>query len=258
MMAVQQRIDVMDNLLNLYRIDSQVRGLRSRLDTASRYLKTQQRLYDEIHQRIEELRTRKRQLQAKAGNFEGEIAVFDQRLEKFRGDLNTAANNKQYTAVLSELNTVKAQRGHVEDQMLQQMQQIETLDADLAKLQEQDAERTKVRDIAQAQFNERQNEVGARLAELEGERDAAAKLVPPGELAMFDSLADAYEGEALAKIEEIDRRNREYACGACNMHLPFEQVSLVLNSQSSMVRCTACGRILFMHEEVRGSFAAKK
>jgi uncharacterized protein len=253
-MAVQQqRMSVMESLLNLYRIDAQVRGLRSRLDSATRYFNAQQHQHDELAQRAEELRARKRQLQAKVANLEGEIAVIDQRLEKYRGDLNSASNTKQHTAVLTELNTVKLQRTQVEDGMLRQMQQIETIEADVAAVQAQCDERCKVRDIAKTQLDARQSEVGQRLSELEAERAVAADQVSAHELGLFNKLADAYEGEAMATIEEIDRRNREYACGSCNMHLPFEQVSLLVGGVSALVTCTACGRILYLHEETRGT-----
>jgi predicted nucleic acid-binding Zn-ribbon protein len=250
-------MSLMDNLLKLYRVDSQVRGLRSRLGSASRYLEVQTRQLSEVTERLEELQTRKRHVQAKIANLETEAAGLDEQLEKFRGDLNASVTNKQYTAVLAELNTVKEARGRIDDSILEEMEQIEQIDAQLAEVAEQQAERAKVRDVADAQLRQRQEDVGERLAELETEREEAAAEVPGNVLAVFQEIADAHEGEALAPVEEIDRRHREYACGECNMHMPFEQVALLMGTGGEIVRCTACGRILYMQEEVRGALAPK-
>ena len=70
-------------------------------------------------------------------------------------------------------------------------------------------------------------------------------------------MADAYDGEALGQIEEIDRRHREYACGSCNMHLPFETVASLLGGGDTVGRCAACGRILYLADETRGALAKK-
>ncbi len=246
-----------NSLLNLYRVDAQVRALRRRLDSAQHYLQTQTKLFKTVNQQLEELQTRKRHLQATIGNFEGEIASIDERIEKLRGELNSAVTNKQYAAVLNELNTVKATRSELEDRILQEMERIEQLDEQFEVLQKQRGERDKVRDVAAGELKQREAEIGQRLAELSDERDAAAAEVPAAELAIFDEMADAYDGEAMAPIEEIDRRHREYACGACHMHVPFEQISVLVGGGDALVRCTACNRILYLQEETRGSLVKK-
>lgn len=248
---------LVDSLLNLFRVDGQVRALRSRLDSAERYLAAQNRQLNDLLQQQQELETRRKHVQASIGNQEVELQGIDQRIERLRADLNSAVTNKQYSALLTELNTIKASRAAVEDRMLQDMEQIEQLQAQKADLDAQIAERTKVCDLAQAQLDERRADVGQRLAELEAEREKAAAVIPSDMLAVFDDLADTYEGEAMSPVEEIDRRHREYACGACHMHLPFEQVSLLTSRSDTLIRCPSCSRILYMQEEMRGSLVKK-
>jgi predicted nucleic acid-binding Zn-ribbon protein len=250
-------MNLMENLTKLFQVDKQVRGLRSRLESAQRYRDAQQRHLDEIDLRGEELQTRTRHVKAKIANLETEGASLDEQLEKFRGDLNSAATNKQYTAVLTELNTVKEARSKIDDSILAEMDQLEEIDAQLAEVAAQREERAKVLAVAAAQLQEREDEVGSRLEELEAERATAAAAVPDADLEIFEEMSDIHDGDAMAPVEEIDRRNREYACGECNMHMPFEQVSTLMAPTTTLVRCTACGRILYLHEETRGALAPK-
>jgi predicted nucleic acid-binding Zn-ribbon protein len=248
---------VVESLLNLYRVDVQVRGLRSRLTTAERHLSAQTKQLNDLQQQRQELQTRRRHLQATIANLEVETKAIDERLEKLRNELNSASTNKQYSALLAELNTVKAQRTGVEDRTLQDLEQLDKIEEQLKALEAQITEKTKLRDHAQAQLDERRHDVGHRLSELETERQAAAAVIPVQTLSIFEHLAEDYEGEAMAPLEEVDRRHREYACGACNMHVPFEQVAMLTSKTDALVRCPSCIRILYMQEEMRGTLAKK-
>ena len=119
------------------------------------------------------------------------------------------------------------------------------------------AEREKIRASAETELLRRHEEVGDRLAELEAEREVAAAEVPAAERRIFDEMADAYSGEAMAAVHEISRRSREYACGECNMCLPFETVAALMGATNSLVRCHACGRILFLQDDTRGALAKR-
>jgi len=248
---------VVESLLNLYRVDSQVRGLRSRLAQAERYLAGQEKQLADLARQHQELLSRRKQHQAAVANCELEIKGFDQRLEKLRNELNSAATTKQHQAILTEMNSVKAKRGEVEDRMLADMEGIEKLAEQFQAIESQITERTKMRDRAKADLQERHNDVGARLAELETERTQAAALVPDKVLVVFEKLADDFEGEAMSQIEEIDRRNREYACGMCNMSLPFEQVSQVTTKADTVIRCPSCTRILYVQESTKAALVKK-
>ncbi len=245
------------NLVALFLVEGQVRGLRSRLDSAERYLANQNRLLAELEQHGAELETRKRQVQARIAILDLETASLDERLEKLRTELNSASTNKQYTALLTELNKAKLDRTELENRTLEQMEALEQTGADLKKVQGESAERRKVKERAAAELKARHDEVGERLAELEAERRIAAQAIPAKELKIFNEVADAHDGEAMAPIEEIDRRRREYACGSCNLHLPFETLASLLGTADVVVRCTACGRILYLQDETRGALAKK-
>ena len=138
--------------------------------------------------------------------------------------------------------------------MLVDMEQIESIQKQLEALEPQVAEKTKLRDMAKAQLEERRNDVGQRLSELEAERERAAAVVPADALGVFEEVADHFEGESMAPIEQLGKR--EYGCGACNMSIPLE-TSLIATRGDSIIRCQSCGRILFMQEELRGSMAKK-
>lgn len=244
---------LMESLLKLHLVDANLRGLRSRLDSSERYLAQQERALAAIDERHQELTTRRMQLQARIANLENEAGQLDERIEKFRADLNSASNAKQYQAVLSEVETVKSRRREIDELTLGEMESLETLQQQLAELENDREERVKVRDVARTSRDERAAEVGDRLHELEQERTQAAALVPDTALGVFEHVADLHEGEAMAPVEEISRRHREYACGECHMHLPFEAVSTLVGVVEQVVQCPSCRRILYVKDEVKGA-----
>ncbi|MHC4710691.1 MAG: phosphatidate cytidylyltransferase, partial [Planctomycetota bacterium] len=167
----EPRMSLTENLVNLFQIDAQVRGLRRRLDSAERYLAIQTRYVEDLEVQRRELEARHLQLQAKIGNLEGEMAALDERLEKLRNELNAATTNKQYSAVLTELNTAKNARSELEDQVLAEMELVEENTQQRETLKQEIAEREKVKALAAQQLQQRHDEVGQRLAELEADRE---------------------------------------------------------------------------------------
>jgi len=242
---------LIDNLLTLYNVDRQVRSLRSQVESAQIYLNVQKKQMDEI--RVEQAENEQQQMQRKANiaNTETETGSIDTRIDHLRDELKQAVNDKQYSALLAEVNTLKERRSAFEDELLGEMSALEELEAAAAEINEREQEREKVMKVAEKELKTRESEIADQLAELETERDAAAVVIPEDVLADFDEIADDYEGESMAAIEIIDQKRREYSCTSCSLHLPLETVSVLMGNKDTIVKCGQCDRILYLEEASR-------
>jgi predicted nucleic acid-binding Zn-ribbon protein len=242
---------LLDNLLTLHRVDSQVRALRSRVTSAETYFRAQEKQLAVLAKQRAELETQLKQLQASVHGLEVEQASATARVDKLRAELNNSTNDKQYKVILNEMKSLETQKDEVVKRAVEEMQRAEETKKRLELHEATTAERHKIRDVAKNQLDECLKDVGERVAELEAERARAADLVPDRERKLFNKVADETEGEAMAEITVLSMRHREFACGACNIEVPFETYARLASNSNEAVQCRACTRILFLADANR-------
>jgi predicted nucleic acid-binding Zn-ribbon protein len=242
---------LLDNLLTLHRVDTQVRALRGRLDSAKNLLEQQERTLGVLARQRTDLETQEKQLRASAHALEVEQKAAVERVEKLRGELNLSTNDKQYKAILNELKVLEAQRDDLVKRELEEVGRADEtrkrLETHLATI----AERVKVRDHAKGKLDEVERDIGERLAELERERGKASDALPERERMNFDRISDLTGGESMAEVTIVDLRHREFACGECNMEVPFETYAKLASTSEVLIQCKSCARILHLAEANR-------
>lgn len=250
-MSLQQQIK------DLHLLDAQVRGLSGRLNAATRRRDAQANKLEQLQTQHRELEEQLKHCQAAATAAEKQVAEVDARIDEHREQMNTVTSNKQYSALLVEVNTLKDQKSKLEEQALAEMTGVEECRNSLGELDQQIAEQQKLVASADAEVEAARSEVGDRLDDVKKQRDDAANELPDDVLRDFERLADAYEGEAVVEIEEQDRRRMEYTCGGCFMSLPFETVNKLLTRTDEIVHCTNCNRILYAGSELKEALTPK-
>ncbi len=250
---------VTGKLVRVYQVDKQIRGLKSRLRAAERFLGEQTRLLGELEAKKGALEGQLRQLTASASNEEGEAARVNGRIDELRERMNNARTNKEYKALLTEVNTLKEERVRHEDGAIERLEKIEALRKQLSEIDAQHAERVRMKDVAESERQERESEIQERLTKLEQERTEVVSEVPGAALQTYEELVEQREDEAMAPIEIADRKRHEFTCGSCMMSLPVESMSALL-SHGSLTRCVSCGCILYLEENTREAMtpASKK
>jgi predicted nucleic acid-binding Zn-ribbon protein len=244
-------------LYQLFLVDQTLRGLRERLDGAERRLKAQQTKRSRLGQQHSELNDQLKRVQAVASEYELEAASVDERINKLREQMNSAKNNKEYSAFLVEVNTLKADKGKIEETALEEMTKVDTLRGQMAAINADIEKQDQLLELSKKEVTEAHDEISEQLEKLKVERATAVADLPAEAVAEFERLADINDGEAMARIVEEDRRRMEYTCGGCYMGLPVERVSALMRNANVLSYCPSCGRILFLDTELREAFAIK-
>ncbi|HTG31966.1 MAG TPA: C4-type zinc ribbon domain-containing protein [Thermoanaerobaculia bacterium] len=182
-----------------------------------------------------------------------EAAVQDaqEKLKKYQQQINKVSTQREYGAILQEIDTVKGQITTSEEAAFSALDQHEKADKELAALRES--------------FRATEERYAEEMARWEGEKPGVARQVEAlkgrvadlkkglsrGLVAQFERILDRYPGGATAPVRPIERpglKQREWHCSACNYRVR-PQVVVEIRNGDTLVQCDSCKRILFFPEE---------
>ncbi|MDP1662975.1 MAG: hypothetical protein Q8L55_13750, partial [Phycisphaerales bacterium] len=155
---------------------------------------------------------------------------------------------KEYSAFLSELNSLKEKKDEIEKHELEEMSKVEELQKKNDERAVARAERTAIVDHARKDRDAKAAEIKDRVDELTKQRDALSKEIPVEAMKMLADALSLHGDEAMSPVEVVDRRNHEWSCGNCQMTLPVETVNAI--SMHKLTRCISCKCVLFTEEDV--------
>ena len=181
---------------------------------------------------------------------ENESNSIDERITKLRDRMNNAQTSKEHSALLTEINTLKADKEQIDTRAIESLDKLEELRAQVKTIETDQTERRKMRDVAVKDRDEKKSEIAGRLTELETERETVMQVVPTSALGIYDDRLALGVEDVMAPVEEQSRRNLEYTCGSCFTHLPIEQVSVLLK-RGDVTRCPTCEAILYIETGLR-------
>lgn len=236
-------------LLRVYRVDQQIRGLRSRLNAAQRFLDLQEKQLEEHSAKKAAIESQVRQMQATVANLEGEANDLQSRIDTLREQMNTSKTNKEYQALLLQVNTHKVDKGKLDEEALALMNKIEELTSQVAAIDAEMGQRKGVRSVAANERDQRSDEIKDRLSELEKQRQTIASQVPAEAMSLYNERVRKFgddEDGVMAAIELHDARRLEFTCRSCQTHLPVQTLNALL--QGSITRCASCQVILYIED----------
>jgi len=158
--------------------------------------------------------------------------------QKFEGQLYQVKTNKEYSAVLAEIEEVKQQKSKIEEEILTLMERQERLAGEIKDAEGGLKAAESEGAVAEKQLRERLAAVEAELGGVKGERASVARGLPANVLTDYDRLLRARSGLAIVPVLKPN------LCGACRMTVTPQRLQ-ELRAQNALLACESCGRYLY-------------
>ncbi|HEV57658.1 MAG TPA: hypothetical protein ENN87_09220 [Phycisphaerales bacterium] len=236
---------VLQGLIRLQSVENRLRAVKGKLARCRRRILFQENQVRTLQSELEAKQEEIKLTRVQADRLELELKDRDGKVARLRAALNVAKSNKEYSAILSELNTAKADNSKVESQILDLMKNIETDEAECKDIQARIAEQKQRLEEVRREGEVQAKEYERQIEQIQVEWDEAARHVPADALQIFKRVADTYDGEALATVEQANESVEAYSCGGCYMGLTAETVNQLM-TKDEIIRCGSCTRILVL------------
>jgi predicted nucleic acid-binding Zn-ribbon protein len=183
------------------------------------------------------------ELQKNRRKLEGDLQAVEARIGKYQGQLMEVKTNKEYTAMLHEIEAVKEERGGIETRILQSMDAAETVEASIRQKEAALAgEQQRVAGGLVLLKGEEQ-EASSRKESLEGDRARVEADLPPDLVSEFTRVSRGRGGVAVTRV--IDG-----LCQGCSVRIQPRVVQQIRRNEG-ILRCDSCKRFLYYIEEKR-------
>ena len=238
----------LSQLIELQELDLEIQRISERL---SRIPEERDRTENEFKQHAAEfldLKSKHERTLEDRKQLEAELASTQQNQEKFERDKTRVQNEKEYTAVLREIDTARKHVGALETDILKRMEELERLEAELgARAPDVERMRSDV-DVNLTALDKEREEASRQLAKFGERRKNLAGQMPRRLFSTYDRMSRLGRGQALAEI------SRSGICVACRVRVRPKVFSDVRKGDQ-LVTCENCGRILYYRSEISSQSA---
>ena len=234
--------DQIKKLIDLQKIDGEIYECKVAMEEKPKEIEILKSEFEAKKAHLNELEGKLKEIQLKRKESELELQGKEGQIAKANADLNALKTNKEYTAKISEIESMKADRSRVEEKILISYDEADQITEDINKEKELVATEEKY-------FNEKKQEVQGeikvledRVAVLDGQRKQIAPNIEPDLLNRYERVLHRKQGLAIAPVVGSN-------CGGCYMNVTHQQINEIKMGEE-LVSCESCNRILYLEDNL--------
>lgn len=237
-------------LLGLHKTNAHWHRLKDKARGAGAAIRAKERQVAEFKTRRQELTRQRMSAQSATDNLELEIKSLQEKIAKFRGQLNEASTNKEYQALQNEIKFTALEKGRLEDQELAEMDKVEKRAVEIEEAEKAIVQAEKeLADLTSVSAGEMEI-LEAEIRTAQRDRTNMARELPAEVLEQFERVAAKHEADAMCPllIDGQGTNHTNFSCGGCFMQLTENNYVRLLGNTDDLLACPTCTRILYLEE----------
>ena len=231
----------MSALIQLQAVDSQIYSLDDEKRAKPQEIEALKSSFEAKKQSLAALEKISLDLQKDKKDKELELASKEDVGKKFQVQLYQLKTNKEYNAMLAQIQDAKADASVVEDKILEVMDKLDKSKKDIEEEKKRLAEEEQVCNAELKKIQDRIKEIDERLAQFEGQRKQIVPDIEKNILSQYERILQSRDGLAIVSV-------KNNSCMGCNMFVPAQVINLI-QMYERIITCEVCNRILFIDDD---------
>lgn len=229
-------------LIQLQEVDTVLRSLVARKDQLPKVLAELEQRRVANQKNLDTVKEALQTAQKNKRDRDQDLETGVQKAERLKARTSEIKNNKEYQALLKEIETIEQENKAIEDEILRLMEKIDAAAAAITTAEQTTREADAAIAAEQKEHEAAAAKIAAELAGVEQEKQRMAQQVEPSVFAKYQRLIATKAGTAIAEA-------RGESCSGCFMSIP-PQVFVNVKKNESIISCPQCNRILYYKEAI--------
>jgi uncharacterized protein len=200
------------------------------LDQNSRKLK------NDVEEKGEELKGIKLSIR----EAESKTVLLDETEQKYKQQLMTVKTNREYSALLTEIESVKRQKEELDENAIKSMERIEAVQAEIQGVKSELKEFQNQSKDQREELQSRINDLQEKMAVEKQKRENLTIRIDKATIKLYERIMKSRKNLAVVAL-------RNGSCGGCFAEVPLQKVADIRKGDR-LLTCDYCGRILYFEE----------
>lgn len=229
-------IENLKTLWELQKVDSELSGLKAKTENIPQQIAQITEELKTKEQEIEAKKAKEKDLSSKRKRLDQDIDASKDKVGKYKSQLLSVKTNKEYQALLHEINTEEVKISSYEEQQIESFSESDDLKKEIGKLNKELEQDKKKFTSKQKDLETELTQVKQACSVTEGKHKSLATQLPTALLSRYEQIKKGRGGIGIVGIQgEI--------CDGCKTLFP-PQFVVELRKGDKVLTCEQCGRIL--------------
>jgi len=229
--------DQLELLWELQKIDLSLKSMSEERDRYPKEVKKLDENQNMERERIQKEREKIELLEKERRRKEGHLNTEQEKIKRAEGRMFDVKTNKEYQALLSEIEGIKEANSREEEEILQVMDEIDELKKDLSKREKEMAITVERIEAEKRKIQERMVQGDAVWKQQMERREVLSKQIETKLIKLYNTLKEKRQGVGVVSA-------KQETCQGCFVNVP-PQMFIEVQKNNSLIRCPHCNRILY-------------